>query len=107
MRQECSLVEQGSADTGPQCHDELHARPLRDGAALHVGVVDDLGGALELLGQVEGFLGCSFVGSLPTVRQGLEAFVAQTGVDELIVATAVFDPVARKRSYTLLAELCG
>jgi luciferase family oxidoreductase group 1 len=56
--------------------------------------------------QVEAFLGCSFVGSIDTVRRGLEAFVARAGVDELIVATAVFDPEARRRSYTLLSQLC-
>jgi alkanesulfonate monooxygenase SsuD/methylene tetrahydromethanopterin reductase-like flavin-dependent oxidoreductase (luciferase family) len=55
--------------------------------------------------QVDAFLGCSFVGSIGTVQRELEAFVARTGVDELIVATAVFDPEARKRSYTLLAGL--
>ena len=57
--------------------------------------------------QVDNFLGCSFVGSIDTVRRGLEGFIAQTGVDELMVATAVFDPEARRRSYTLLAGLCS
>ena len=57
--------------------------------------------------QVEAFLGCSFVGSIDTVRRGLEAFIAKTGVDELIVATAMFDHAARRRSVTLLADLIG
>ncbi len=57
--------------------------------------------------QVEAFLGCSFVGSIGTVRRGLEAFIAKTGVDELIVATAMFDHAARRRSVTLLADLIG
>jgi luciferase family oxidoreductase group 1 len=46
----------------------------------------------------------SFVGSPATVRAGLEAFVAETGADELIVATGVHDHAARLRSYELLVS---
>jgi luciferase family oxidoreductase group 1 len=49
------------------------------------------------------FLACSAVGSPQTVKAGLEAFVARTGVDEVIVATQVFDHAKRVRSYELLA----
>jgi alkanesulfonate monooxygenase SsuD/methylene tetrahydromethanopterin reductase-like flavin-dependent oxidoreductase (luciferase family) len=45
----------------------------------------------------------SFVGSPETVRAGLDAFVAETGADEVVVATAVHDHAARLRSYELLA----
>ena len=50
-------------------------------------------------------LACSFVGSPDTVKRKLDAFVASTGVDELMVASALFDHQARLRSYELLAEL--
>jgi luciferase family oxidoreductase group 1 len=56
--------------------------------------------------RVDGFLGCSFVGAPATVRTGLEAFLASTGADELIVASAIFDPAARLRSSELLAGAC-
>ena len=56
---------------------------------------------------VDAFLGCSFVGSPGTVRAGLEAFRSATGVDELIVASAIYDPGARRRSYELLAGAMG
>ncbi len=46
----------------------------------------------------------SFVGSPQTVRDGLERFVAETGADELIVASAIHDHAARLRSYDLLAS---
>jgi alkanesulfonate monooxygenase SsuD/methylene tetrahydromethanopterin reductase-like flavin-dependent oxidoreductase (luciferase family) len=46
----------------------------------------------------------SFVGSPATVREKLEAFVAETAADELIVAAAIHDHAARLRSYELLAE---
>jgi luciferase family oxidoreductase group 1 len=46
----------------------------------------------------------SFVGSPATVDAGLRRFVERTGVDELIVASAIFSHAARLRSYELLAE---
>ena len=55
--------------------------------------------------QVESMLQYSFVGSAETVRAGLERFVAQTGVDEVIVASAIYDHAARVRSYRILAEI--
>jgi luciferase family oxidoreductase group 1 len=54
--------------------------------------------------QASSMLACSFVGSQETVRAGLEQFVAQTGVDEVIVAAAIYDHAARLRSYELLAD---
>ena len=46
----------------------------------------------------------SFVGSGETVRAGLEQFVEETGVDELIVASAIYEHSARLRSYEILSE---
>jgi luciferase family oxidoreductase group 1 len=47
----------------------------------------------------------SFVGTPQMVRQELEQFVERTGVDELIVVSAMYDHVARLQSYQLLAEV--
>jgi luciferase family oxidoreductase group 1 len=47
----------------------------------------------------------SFVGSPGTVRSGLADFVEETGVDELIVVSAIYDQAARLHSYELLVEL--
>lgn len=55
--------------------------------------------------QAGRMLECSFVGSPHTVAAELSAFVAQTGVDELMVASALFDHADRLRSYELLAGL--
>ena len=52
--------------------------------------------------QVSRMLACSFVGSAETVRKGLDRFIAETGVDEVIVAAAIFDHRARLRSYEIL-----
>jgi luciferase family oxidoreductase group 1 len=52
--------------------------------------------------RVEAMLERSFVGSQATVEAGLRDFLAETGVDELIVAGAIHDHAARLRSYELL-----
>ena len=55
--------------------------------------------------QASRMLGCSFVGAPATVEAGLKEFIARTGVDELMVASAIYDHAARLRSYELLADL--
>ncbi|OQM73933.1 LLM class flavin-dependent oxidoreductase [Manganibacter manganicus] len=50
-------------------------------------------------------LSCAVVGSPETVRRGLEAFVARTGADELMVTAQVFDHAARVRSFEILADI--
>ena len=47
----------------------------------------------------------SMVGSPETVRRGLEAFIARTRPDEVIVAAHVYDHSARLRSYEIVADL--
>jgi luciferase family oxidoreductase group 1 len=55
--------------------------------------------------QASAMLKYSFAGSPDTVRLGLQQFVEETGVDELIVASAIYDHSARLRSYEILAEV--
>ena len=54
--------------------------------------------------QASRMLTCAFVGAPATIRSGLDEFVATTGVDELMVVTAIYDHSARLRSYEILAE---
>lgn len=58
--------------------------------------------ARQMLAQT---LSCAVVGSHETVKRGLEAFIARTGADELMVTAQIFDHTARKRSYEILAEV--
>ena len=53
--------------------------------------------------QASHMLACSFVGTPGQVRDGLRRFIAETGADELMVASAIWDHAARLRSYELLA----
>jgi alkanesulfonate monooxygenase SsuD/methylene tetrahydromethanopterin reductase-like flavin-dependent oxidoreductase (luciferase family) len=47
---------------------------------------------------------CSSVGTVDQVRGDLEAFVRQTGADELIIVAQIYDHEARLRSYELAIE---
>ena len=47
----------------------------------------------------------SFVGSPETVKEGLEAFIDKTGINELMAVSHIFDHTARLRSYKILSEL--
>jgi luciferase family oxidoreductase group 1 len=50
-------------------------------------------------------LSCTATGSPATVRAGIEAFVARTQPDELIITSQVFDHTARVRSFEIAAAL--
>jgi len=54
--------------------------------------------------QVRQMLARSIVGSPETVRSGIEALVAETVADELIVVSDVYEHTARLRSFELIAE---
>ncbi|KTE24565.1 MULTISPECIES: LLM class flavin-dependent oxidoreductase [unclassified Sphingopyxis] len=49
-------------------------------------------------------LQCSAVGTIDDVAAGLKAFRARTGVDEIIVASSMYDHTARKHSVALAME---
>jgi luciferase family oxidoreductase group 1 len=55
--------------------------------------------------QAMNMLSCSFVGSPDTVREGLEGFIRQTGADEVMVASAIYDHGKRLRSYEILSDV--
>ncbi|MGC2161991.1 MAG: LLM class flavin-dependent oxidoreductase, partial [Silvibacterium sp.] len=54
---------------------------------------------------VEAKMGAAIIGSRERVRQGLELFLDETQVDELMVVTTTFDHAARLRSYEMVAEM--
>jgi len=49
-------------------------------------------------------LSCSATGDRATVGRGIADFVARTGVDEVMVASSIYDHEARKRSLSITAE---
>ena len=46
----------------------------------------------------------SVIGSVPVVRSGLQAFIQETGVDELMIVSDVYEHALRLRSIELIAE---
>jgi luciferase family oxidoreductase group 1 len=54
--------------------------------------------------HVSSMLAYSFVGSRASVSRDLKKFLDRTGVEELIVASAIYDHAARIRSYEILMD---
>lgn len=55
--------------------------------------------------QAGQMLACSVVGSSRTVSSGLAKLVEETGADELMIVSDVFDPAKRLRSLELIAQV--
>lgn len=55
--------------------------------------------------QASQMLACTFVGSKQTLKTDLQQFLDQTGVDEIMATSHIFDHTARLRSYELMAEV--
>ncbi len=54
---------------------------------------------------VKKMLAYSFIGSAQNVKSDIEQFLEQTGTDELMVSTYIYDHDQRLRSYELLADV--
>jgi luciferase family oxidoreductase group 1 len=53
---------------------------------------------------LDSVLSCTAIGSPATVREGLKAFIARTGADELMITSQMFDHKARLRSYEITSQ---
>jgi luciferase family oxidoreductase group 1 len=67
-------------------------------------------GYLESLGpqeraMLDQVLSASAIGSPDTVKRELEAFVARTGADELMITSQIYDHAARLRAYEITAQV--
>lgn len=83
---------------------------LRTGNAMQLpppapGYADSL--PLEVRAGIDSALSCSAIGTRETVKKAVEAFVGQTGADELMVTSQIYDHGARLRSYEILADAVG
>ena len=59
----------------------------------------------QAAGMLAHALSCAAVGDRDVVRAGLEAFIARTQADEVIVTAQIFDHQARLRSFEIAAEV--
>ncbi len=55
--------------------------------------------------MLDSVLSCSAIGSRETVRASLKDFIDNTGADELMVTSQIFDHTARLRSYEITSEI--
>ena len=55
---------------------------------------------------VEQALACSVVGDLPTVREGIAAFIERHKPDEVMITANVFEHAARVQSFEIAAQAC-
>ena len=65
--------------------------------------MDGLWNEIERAG-VESAMRYALVGTQEQVRDGLAKFVEMTAIDELIIASQIYDHEARKRSYEIVAQ---
>jgi luciferase family oxidoreductase group 1 len=59
----------------------------------------------HLRDMLDEVLSCSAIGSPDTVKRALQDFIEQTGADELMITSQIFDHTARLRSYEITADL--
>jgi alkanesulfonate monooxygenase SsuD/methylene tetrahydromethanopterin reductase-like flavin-dependent oxidoreductase (luciferase family) len=78
---------------------------LRGARGLSRPPIDDIEGYWSPMekAQATRMLARSIIGSPHTVRAGIDALAAETGADELIVVSDVYDHAARLRSFELVA----
>ena len=53
---------------------------------------------------VNGMMACTFTGSRDTLRKNLSQFIDETGVDELMISSNIFDWEAKMKSFSILHE---
>ncbi|HSI54163.1 MAG TPA: LLM class flavin-dependent oxidoreductase [Ramlibacter sp.] len=56
---------------------------------------------------LESVLSCTAIGAPGTVREGLRAFIARTGADELMITSNMYDHQHRLRSYEIVSQVRG
>jgi alkanesulfonate monooxygenase SsuD/methylene tetrahydromethanopterin reductase-like flavin-dependent oxidoreductase (luciferase family) len=69
--------------------------------------VDNIAAIIEpgARGLLEQTLSRSVVGGPASVKAGLDAFIARNRPDELILTAQIFDHIARRRSFEIVAEV--
>ena len=68
------------------------------------GDLPDIYRVPEVYNAVNNMLMCTFTGSRDTLRKMLSEFIAETGIDELMVSCNLFDREAKLKSFSILHE---
>ncbi|MBW8899038.1 MAG: LLM class flavin-dependent oxidoreductase [Massilia sp.] len=67
------------------------------------GYLEQLDGPYRAM--LDEVLSCAAIGAPATVAEAMQAFIARTGADELMITSQMFDHQARLHSYEIAAEL--
>lgn len=59
----------------------------------------------EVKQAVQNMMHYTFTGSEPTLQQKLSAFVAETGIDELMITSHIYDLEAKLKSFSIVSEV--
>lgn len=54
---------------------------------------------------VNSMMTCTFTGSRDTLQKNLSRFIAETGIDELMISSNIFDSEAKMKSFSILASI--
>lgn len=74
-------------------------KPLKPG-----GKLPEVYQILEVRQAVNNMLACTFYGSKETLNKNLSAFIEETEVDELMIASHIFDLETKLKSFSILHE---
>ena len=58
----------------------------------------------EVKYAVDSMTSCTFTGNEESLRQKLSVFIAETGIDELMVTSYIYDPTAKLKSLSILKD---
>jgi luciferase family oxidoreductase group 1 len=58
----------------------------------------------EIRNAVNNMLSCTFYGSKETLKNSISTFIDETGVDEIMIASHIFDLEAKLKSFSILKE---
>lgn len=58
----------------------------------------------EVRNAVDKMLSCTFYGSKETIKENVSKFIEETEIDELMVASHIFDLTAKLKSFTILRD---
>ena len=68
------------------------------------GELPDIYSVPEVYNAVNNMLMCTFTGSRDTLRKKLSEFITETGIDELMVSSNLFDSEAKLKSFSILHD---
>jgi hypothetical protein len=86
----------------------LNKRPCSAAARQHRSDRERVQPLIEVIQGIRGsFASPRLRSRRPEIRAGIDALVTETGADELIVVSDIFDHAKRLRSFELIADVAG